>query len=651
MLVTKFTLAVLCFVLLFAIYVANMMNLMAIDHNFYTKNEYRGYNFTQHLLTKYNTTSNSDENILWFLQISDIHISIFRDYSRVTDFRRFCQNTVRTIKPSVVLATGDLTDAKEKNNMGSRQYVQEWEYYHDTLRETGMQNVTTWLDIRGNHDDFNVVNIFSKENYYKNYSIQGNLHPRSYVHTVKKGDMTVAFLGVDACPEPGPKRPFNFIGLLDTTEINTLDTLQKRLSAQVDHTIWFGHYPTSCILWLNETSTDHKSLRQLIGSTPSSMAYLCGHLHTLSGLVPNMYTIQKGGFLEIELSDWKDNRFFRLGAIDNGLFSFIDQKHGKWPLILVTNPKNARYAMPGREPLSLMFTFRQIRILVFSDADITLVEASIDGKGWTHCTSKKAPIYKCDWDPTNYLQGLHTIFVHVKDTNGRDSTEKHPFALDDTKIKFDFGPRFLLMLNATTFFQTTFATFLLLCILPLIIFRLQKRALTNERKFMARLHRKLWLMANIDSLFYPLVLYAMYLPLGPWSVGELIDGHIGVVFAWGIIVNGVFLPGSFTYAFGSMQLGLVQLPLTLILAHTIENRIHGGRSAGIRKYIKHLPFILLLTIQMLLAYFFWLSYGTMAFLFGPLRTWSVLLSLVLWYKAVTLPYDYGRKLMKLTPAF
>lgn len=39
-----------------------------------------------------------------------------------------------------------------------------------------------------------------------------------------------------------------------------------------------------------------------------SVVYLCGHLHTLGGLVPQMYTMQNEGFAELELADWKDGR-------------------------------------------------------------------------------------------------------------------------------------------------------------------------------------------------------------------------------------------------------------------------------------------------------------------------------------------------------
>lgn len=49
-------------------------------------------------------------------------------------------------------------------------------------------------------------------------------------------------------------------------------------------------------------------VRDLIASDKTTQAYLCGHLHTMLGVVPNMYTLQQAGFLELELADWKDNR-------------------------------------------------------------------------------------------------------------------------------------------------------------------------------------------------------------------------------------------------------------------------------------------------------------------------------------------------------
>lgn len=77
----------------------------------------------------------------------------------------------------------------------------------------------------------------------------------------------------------------------------------KRLGG--NYTIWFGHYPTSCIL---SPGTGNTGIRGIIGMYDESYAYLCGHLHTQAGMVPRMYTFQKAGFLELELGDWKSNR-------------------------------------------------------------------------------------------------------------------------------------------------------------------------------------------------------------------------------------------------------------------------------------------------------------------------------------------------------
>lgn len=60
---------------------------------------------------------------------------------------------MKKIEPSVVLATGDLTDAKAKDNLGSSQVKAEWVYYHNIIEETGVSEETVWLDIRGNHGE------------------------------------------------------------------------------------------------------------------------------------------------------------------------------------------------------------------------------------------------------------------------------------------------------------------------------------------------------------------------------------------------------------------------------------------------------------------------------------------------------------------
>ncbi|XP_075974163.1 transmembrane protein 62-like [Anticarsia gemmatalis] len=646
MILSKRTLWVLCVLLLVSIFMANLLNSIATDHNFYFDDKNAGVNHSQFLGEKYGKITDTSDNVIWFLQISDIHISIFRDPGRISQFQQFCDNTVKKINPALVLATGDLTDAKAKDNLGSSQVKTEWVYYHNIIKESGVTENTVWLDIRGNHDNFNIRTLNSQENYFRNYSVQGKLHAKSYVHYENKNGVKVAFLGVDACPDPGLRRPFNFIGILDAQEQAHLQRLKAEAEATADHIIWFGHYPTSCILPLQKDPKGF-DLRHLIGSIHASQVYVCGHLHSMGGLVPKMYTKQKNGFLELELGDWKDNRMYRLAAIDHGHFSFVDQKHNVWPLVLVTNPKHAMFAMPGREPLHLIPDSTHIRILAFSDVDIVSVKLSFDKISWMPCKNIKGPLYACQWLPNLFNAGVHHFYVKVIDELGKEAEVDHSFSLDGTLLNFDLTARILLMLDAGVVFQAIFGTLLLVNVIPLVILRLQKSPPKYRRRFGRHMLRRVWLLSKLDRVFYPIVLYAVYIPIGPWAIGELIDGHVGAIFAWGILIRGAFLPEPFTYMYGSVQLMFVQIPLILVLAHCLDYRLFGFHVRGVRRLIQNLPFVFLLSIQLLLAYFFWLEYGTMSFMFGPLRTWSIALSILLWYKTLNLPPDQCSKLTKL----
>lgn len=65
--------------------------------------------------------------------------------------------------------------------------------------------------------------------------------------------------------------------------------------------------------------------------------------------------------------------------------------------------------------------------------------------------------------------------------------------------------------------------------------------------------QKFWMLATVDRIFFPSVIYPIYLTVGPWSIGYIIEDHLGAIFAWGIFIRGAYLPGSFTYAYGFLQ--------------------------------------------------------------------------------------------------
>ena len=53
-----------------------------------------------------------------------------------------------------------------------------------------------------------------------------------------------------------------------------------------------------------------------------------------------------------------------------------------------------------------------------------------------------------------------------------------------------------------------------------------------------RLFKALWIVSNTNQLFYSVVIYFIMVAFGPWGLGYFLDDGLGVVFAWGMIVNG-----------------------------------------------------------------------------------------------------------------
>lgn len=97
----------------------------------------------------------------------------------------------------------------------------------------------------------------------------------------------------------------------------------------------------------------------------------------------------------------------------------------------------------------------------------------IDNEFEGTCKQVNKNFFVVQWDPKRFQEGLHFITAIVVDNDGRKNEVMQPFRLDEKQsLNFDFLAKFVLQIEAITIFKGFFWFSFILCVAPLIFFRI-----------------------------------------------------------------------------------------------------------------------------------------------------------------------------------
>ncbi|KAG0447717.1 hypothetical protein HPP92_028187 [Vanilla planifolia] len=521
-----------------------------------------------------------DGDLAWIVQISDLHISAYHP-ERADDLVRLLAPALRVVRPALLLVTGDITDAKNRRRTSSRQDESEWIQYKNSMdavvKHSGIEKRRIF-DIQGNHDKYGVPFVGSSLDFFSTHSISSQFNRLGTIQSIslEGGDRKYLFLGIDDTMSVGIRGPSNLFGHPTDERIaaavTELETLDEHLKSSVTKLV-FGHFPMSFT-----ASSAQGERYETAFAKQSISAYICGHLHatfgkqlwrlhTVSFPSDSMKPKRATQFWEWELGDWKDYRFIRILAIDQGEVSFLDLELNPsekfQSSMLITYPTDSR--INNRAGDHDKHLRNDINVLVFSVQEMVNVTAKIFDSRRDFCLveeitmqpapnySINKPLFHAKWNAENYRSvSAHRYWLQVFafDSEGEMITSiRRPFSVEGRAAHF--SPTWLAYLIFYLQWENIYSILLwsnicflvLLLSLPKLLTHLMKRnasyqnwaASTEGRNLLFNVFWFLIEGSRNTKLWAAMVTFLLYLLMFPWFWGRATseDGEISEMYLSG----------------------------------------------------------------------------------------------------------------------
>ena len=378
----------------------------------------------------------SNRNIVYFVQISDIHIQMDLPHT-ITNFDKFCNETMELVKPSFLMATGDLVEAQDLPKGQHEQDPREYEVVNQTIAKYNLTE--QFFATIGNHEMYQSKNRSLFQNYiypYTQYQIQMNTSFGSYQIIV-----------IDNVKEIGMKNPFNLWGEMKKEKLNSLEK-HINVPGEFNQTLLFAHIPI--LHTRSEKSDSGKTYRNLIDES-GSPAIFTGHVHILP-----LYA-KPDSVYDLMVPAFSTKQAYRIISIDNDIYSFSEETVGTYPAVTITTTTDSRFYSPNTR-VDRLIEQNEIRVLIFDPKSVLSTEVYIDGKFKGNLTDAGNNLWVLAFNPQEYATGAHELKVVVRTESG-ETERTHSFNLGDTKpssiggiyryingLAFETGLWFLLIL-------------------------------------------------------------------------------------------------------------------------------------------------------------------------------------------------------------
>lgn len=147
------------------------------------------------------------------------------------------------------------------------------------------------------------------------------------------------------------------------------------------------------------------------------------------------------------------------------------------------------------------------------------------------------------------------------------------------------------------------------------------------------------ILSSVNRLFWPIILYCIYIAVGPLGYYEMADGHYGIVFVWGIWLNGTFINSSMTYLYGAFQFLMCELPLISLYSKCALKRynqlmeIPNQKESCFlcrRRRMTKIAFYVIIIIECILTICFAIVNGVVSIFTSVTRTWCLTMHIYFW---------------------